>query len=364
MKKQFRFFAGLLTVLLLAVVSVCTAQDYNVILLGDVHWDSDPEVYHAEYIEKYIKSKKPTGEFVRNASMWKERLPNLTKAAAAAVNDKTAIVIQLGDLTQGNAVGEAFTRMVNDAFKYFNDLFGKTPFVPVIGNHDTWANGLSGRIVFRAAMDEQLKRIADLKPFSDVPAKPLRTNNFYYRYGADLYIYIDFGSPDIKNITEALEKFPDARYKFIITHGAVVPWNVNGAYWMLYGGEKHTEVRATLRELFLKHNVIVLNGHHHRVGRIKYEEAGKGTITQFMINSVWTEGTPAEFTLVSDKVDDYGANIRKKDQYLTQEYKNGVKEYSFYNSAGYAVMNVSDKGVEIVYYHQDRKTPAQTFRMK
>ena len=52
---------------------------YNVIILGDTHYDAvDPEKYHAGYhLENASREANHRKEFVRNGKMWSGRCPEM-----------------------------------------------------------------------------------------------------------------------------------------------------------------------------------------------------------------------------------------------------------------------------------------------
>ena len=102
---------------------------YRFIYLGDVHFDAEPDVYHKNYIIGEITPGRKK-EFRRNADMWKERLPQLLKAASGKITRDTAFVIQAGDLVQGDCASpETHEKMVSDALAFMKTTFGEVPFL-------------------------------------------------------------------------------------------------------------------------------------------------------------------------------------------------------------------------------------------
>ena len=88
---------------------------YSVPILGDIHFDSpDPKFYHADYTHSTSKKRYEAhlAEHVRNAEMWKERLPRLVRASGACVRKDAAFALQVGDLVQGDC-GNAATSMTS-----------------------------------------------------------------------------------------------------------------------------------------------------------------------------------------------------------------------------------------------------------
>ena len=84
---------------------------YSVPILGDIHFDSpDPKFYHADYTHSTSKKRYEAhlAEHVRNAEMWKERLPRLVRASGACLRKDAAFALQMGDFVQGDC-GNAAT---------------------------------------------------------------------------------------------------------------------------------------------------------------------------------------------------------------------------------------------------------------
>ena len=116
-------------------------KEYSVILLGDTHFDVDPpSVYHADYLNKDAEkiSKARVAEFARNGEMWKDRCPRLLRRANLLVEDNTKMVLQMGDLIQGDCDNaETHKKMLSDAMGRIKGEFGELPFVTVVGTrHD------------------------------------------------------------------------------------------------------------------------------------------------------------------------------------------------------------------------------------
>ena len=109
--------------------------------MGDTHFDStDTKHYHSDYTHSTTEKryKEHLAEHVRNAEMWKERMPALIRASGACLRGDEALVLQMGDLVQGDC-GNAAThrRMLDDAFAFVKGAYGgNLPLVTVAGNHD------------------------------------------------------------------------------------------------------------------------------------------------------------------------------------------------------------------------------------
>ena len=63
------------------------ARKYSVAILGDTHYDAEPEsVYHSHYDESNKWAKVQHEEFRRNGEMWRTRCPQMLEASASLMN--------------------------------------------------------------------------------------------------------------------------------------------------------------------------------------------------------------------------------------------------------------------------------------
>ena len=344
---------------------------YSVILLGDTHFDTLPHtVYHGPYLTAY--KDKPSiphmDEFKRNGNMWKTLCPELIAAAGRQVTPDTRLAIQLGDLVQGDCGDpELHKKFLTDAWNLIKRSFPTVPFLPVCGNHDI--RGKGARSAYDAVMPATLAK--ELK-------QPVTRPTFFFRQGPDLFLFIDFNAPDTPVVREAFERHGNARYIFVVTHGSVIPWDYGSYRWFLYGTDRENALRREMLDLFLKRNVIVLNGHLHKLGFLEYATSA-GTVTHFMINRVFTGKALEKPAVIADTPERYGTltkslKPRKKGMgreatradytALMNEYKPGIKRFHYAKSAGFAKLIVSPKGVEARYYGGAGSEPIQTFTLR
>jgi len=350
------------TLLVLTVGAAVKTNAYRIILLGDTHFDAD--IYHKELVEKnesLAKSRQP--EFARNKAFWQERAARIFAAARTKVTPDTAFVLQLGDLFQGDCgTAEAHERMLTDALDYFKKAFPGLPFLTVVGNHDYRSPG--GKKVYKRVMTPRMKQEIGAIPGN--AGTTVSGTTFYFRHGPDLFVFINFESPDDAVIGKAFASHADARHKFVVSHGPVIPLDKGKRPdWIPYG--RNAERRAWMRDLFLKHNVIVLTGHAHVISYLRYATEA-GTIVQFMANTIWDNATPETPKVIGRTVAGYGSVVAKTkieaNIKLLAEYKPGLKEYYHARGAGYCTLDISPGGVEATYYHRDATTPCKTFKLR
>lgn len=351
-----------------------TSQDeeYSVIMIGDTHWEAPDEItYHHGYKELVTGSKKWKSKhkaIVSYGKMWQDRMPRLVKNAVSHADASTKFVLQSGDIIEGYTENPAaHKKMLGDAYDYLKGMVGTLPFIAVIGNHDIRGNsGEASAEAYREFMTEKM---------SENLGKKIEKTTFSFRVGPDVYIVIDFNSPDNSEIEKLLNESKDARYTFLIVHGPVMPYdNVKHYNWFLHGRGSDTATRLHFRELFAKRHVIVLCGHTHMTEFAQWKGDG-GVITQLTMNSVWTKESLGQFTVDSDKPSGYGQkrleSLQKKGKMSTadatalfKEYGKGLKKYFHSPTVGSYKMHVSKKGVTVDFYPGDSSEYATRFVLK
>jgi predicted phosphodiesterase len=343
-------------------------EDYNIIILGDTHFDTEPaSVYHSHYNEKVEwLNRVQRAEFKRNGEMWRERCPRLVSRAAELMDDKTRMVFQMGDLIQGDCGDpEVHKKMLDDVMNRFKTEFGGRPFVTVAGNHDI--RGTGAEKAYHEYMPARMSRELD---------EPITKTTFSFHIGPDAFIVIDFNTPDDAEIERQLAATAGARHTFILTHGPVFPSDDSSCRWFLHGGAdpKNTEARRHFRQEFARRQAIVLCGHTHNTEFADWYGDG-GRITQMTMNSVWAADELGTYTVEAQGAKQYG-ELRKnipaaddesklKDETpLFDEYRSGLKRYSFSPAAGSYKMTVGKKHITIDFYAGDSRNISHTFKVR
>ena len=161
-------------------------KSYSLILLGDTHYDVDPStVYHADYLENKDKiNKAHLSEFARNGEMWKDRCPRLLRRANQLIGKDTRMVLQMGDLVQGDCGnGEVHRKMLSDALDRMKGELNGLPFVTVVGNHDI--RGVDAKHVYHQFMPGRM---------SQELGKTITKTTCGFNIVDDAYIFIDFNN--------------------------------------------------------------------------------------------------------------------------------------------------------------------------
>ena len=353
-----------------ADVSASGGETYSVALLGDTHFDStDAKRYHSEYLfstseERY---KMHLAEHVRNADMWKERLPSLLKASGVCAKADTAFILHMGDLVQGDCNNTAtHVRMLDDAMRTIKEAYGgRLPFVMTVGNHD-----IRGDIPTdgtREAMDGWFVRT-----MSRELGRKVESTSFSFSHGPDAFIVADFNAPRPKfeTLKKLLDDCSGARHVFLVTHGQAIP---SGAgRWFLFGERTRNRERRELLHVLARHNAIVLAGHTHCLEYYDLE-LPEGRVTQFVANSVWMKPEQAVPTVLDEGAAAYGNRTKVKKlrpgrkgghHDLVAEYRPFVRDYLFAQAAGHYRLEIGPSRVAVVFYGGATTEPTRTFLLR
>ena len=343
---------------------------YNIIILGDTHYDSaDPEMYHAGYsIANKTREEAHRKEFIRNGKMWKKRSPLILKRAACLVDDDTRFVLQMGDLIQGDtADADIHRKFLDDAFSVIKaGVAPELPFVTVVGNHDVRAN--VNAVAAKAYADYMPARMAQELNL------PIESNNFLFREGPDAFVVFDFNAPDIPSLERMLSEAEGARHTFVVLHCPVFPYeNPKYFWWILLGNRKdsRSEERRYVRSLLASHNVIALCGHTHQTEFVDWYGDG-GRITQMTMSSVWNYAARGSYNQLASGQKGYGSALAQKDpevaagkaSALFDEYRPGIRNYITADSAGSYKLIVDGKRVYVDFYAGDSARRSKRFTLR
>lgn len=335
--------------------------EYSVPVLGDIHFDStDTGFYHAHYTHSTTEKRyrNHLKEHVRNAEMWKARMPSLVRASAACAREDAAFALQLGDLVQGDC-GDAAVhrRMLEDAFGFVKRAYGgRLPLVVAAGNHD-----IRGDIESDGARDT-LERWLPAAMSKELGIAAEETS-FLFRHGPDAFAVVDFNEPRprLEVLSKLLSGCDGARHVFVVSHGPAIP---NGSSrWFLAGGEKRDGERRALRAMLARRNAIVLCGHTHKLELCDCVFP-EGRITQFVFNSVWAKPGWIDAKILAEGAEEYEKRARGSGARPAEEYAPHVKDWLLASAAGHYRLEVSGERVDVVFYGGDSTAPQRTFRLR
>ena len=371
----FKYSAGaVLTASMLGKADSLFAREggnYNVVILGDTHYDAaDPEKYHAGYTDPNPQREaNHRKEFVRNGKMWAGRCPDLVKRAACLVDGDTRFVLQMGDLVQGDTATAAIhTRFLDDAMNLFKqDLAPDLPFVTVAGNHDLRGN--DDAVITQAYRDYMPARL------SQELGMDITDTNFLFNMGGDAYIVLDFTHPDVDKIERLFAEADGARHTFVIVHSPVFPYDsASYWWWILLGNRKDSraEERRRIRRLMASRDTVVLCGHTHKTELLDWYGDG-GRITQMTMSSVWAREDQGVYTEKVSAPEGYGTLLVQSKpelgepgpvQDLFNEYRPGVRRYSWADAAGSYKLFAGDDDLFVDFYAGSSARLSRRFRLR
>ena len=344
---------------------------YSVVILGDTHYDApDPDRYHADYTDPNpTREANHRKEFVRNADMWDVRCPALVNRAARLVDDDTRFVLQMGDLIQGDtATAAAHTAFLADTFDLLKQgVAPNLPFVTVAGNHDLRGN--DDAVAKKAYADYMPARL------SKELGKPIQDTNFRFDVGDDAYIVLNFTQADVARIEQLLRGAEGARHTFVVVHSPVFPYDSASYWWWILLGsrdDKRAEERRHVRRLLASRQAVVLCGHTHKTELLDWYGDG-GRITQMTMSSVWAKESQGAWTEKVSSPDGYGSQMLKSHpelgepgpvQDLFNEYRPGVRRYSWADAAGSYKLLVGPDDIFVDFYAGSSDLLSHRFQLR
>ena len=225
-------------------------KSYRLLVLGDLHYTG--RSYHPQDHPKKQRSIN------KHINMWKRNTPELlTAAQEQARREKADGVLQLGDLIDGGCKTMALhEKMLRDAFRELKKYFPNLPVYTVVGNHDVeQQNGASIEPVQRVLFPAQA---------AELGKKTLKNGNYTFMRGPDLFVAIDYFSPEEKSLDflrQALAEHPKTRYVFLMTHYPLFPAAEHNSLSLV---PYYMKVAALLE----KRRGIVLTAHTHIFSRV------------------------------------------------------------------------------------------------
>ena len=348
-----------LVLILFAVALFATDDTYQIVVLGDLHYDN-VECREPESMKKLKDYQKY--ELNRNLSSWKEggdSLKMLELAGKAAAEMNSPFVLQIGDFCQGDAGSEAMAAKMIMACMNTCKQYIHVPFIATKGNHDPRGPGAN------AAVNKTLPAFWSKEMNID---PPLTSTTFAFRQGPDVFIILDditLGAakkvkegevekviyPNLENLEKLLKENANARYTFIVCHLPIIPTSADR--WMPFGGPKTDAQRLYLLNLLCEHNAIILCGHIHGNTFIEYENE-KGKVAQITNISLFANPNAAKMGRPSyGGVEKYMMRKGVREAILNDPnwvpflgtYMTGLKRYVTLGGAGYCIVKISPDGV-------------------
>lgn len=350
-------FFFILAALTCAGCGSCGDYSYNVVILGDTHYDAaDPEVYHAGYISPNpAREASRAEEFARNGQMWQDRCLRLLDRAAGLVDKDTRYVLQVGDIIQGDTADSlTHVRFLDDAVTLIKGRVApELPFVTVNGNHDR--RGMDDALCRRAYKAYMMPRM------SLELGQEITHTSYMFREGPDAFVVVNHGNPDLEPVKALLEEARGSRHVFVLIHTPVFPFDDPGIFFWYYVGKRddsRAEERREMRALLASLDAIVLCGHTHATEFLDWEGDG-GRITQMTMSSVWEADSLSTY-----KVRYSGAEEYPHYDPIFDEYRPGIRSYTWSEAVGSYKLVVSGPKVWIDFYAGDSESLTERFKIR
>ena len=359
MKIFFKFTSVLL--ILFAAVTGIAKENYQVVLLGDLHYD-------AEDIREGVDKLPPSHlrDMRRNLAAWKENIPALLKSVADYANKNDVLfTVQCGDITQGDEGKYEFAvTSFERVLKLVTNDHTKPVYV-VRGNHDCRGKGKQ-----KACADVLWKY---MKKQDVVFPQPQSSQTCYKVVGKDLFIFFDAMKANPKVIESALKAKPDARHIFFVTHIPVMPclFKPGNISWIC-GGNKYNSQISTL---LAKHNVIVLTAHTHVTSYFNWKMP-EGSLKQFVSFSIVRDPSvkPEKTAMSGEKYfknfeEIHYQKLSKKNRDTLHNFlKNYIGKLDhcvhYQNTAGFNVLRIEGDKVFVDMYTGKLDKPVFTQQIK
>ncbi len=339
--------------MLLSGTLALSSQNYNMLLLGDIHYDR-LEDHDMEWLATRGDNLR---QVTKEYTVWTRENWPVFSATLGAINGVDAVV-QLGDLSEGLAgTPDKAVKMARRAISALDSIGFRVPVVMVKGNHDITGPGA------REAFDEVY-----LPAMGRLSGRREGLSRATYATQLSPEVVVVAFDPWDKKATPALLdsllSSSDASYKFVALHEPVIP--VNYRCWHVF--RKKPAVREELIRVLSSHNAIVLSAHLHKNGVVS-RKTPFGRITQIMANSVVRSlDIPADLNIrnrydtdiVSSRPDWEPDSYTQRVQWISDEMKD-VDFYSYFDLPGYAILSIVDGRIFLSYYAGSTTVPLVSY---
>jgi predicted phosphodiesterase len=350
-----------LSLFLLFLMAFAGEDTYQLVMLGDLHYDS-VDCHEPSVLDNMTEKQKRVMK--RDLNNWRDggysqKMLELVGKAAEELH--SPFVIQIGDFCNGNAGSEKMAEKQMLECLTLCKKYIKTPFIAVKGNHDV--EGIGGSSAFDKILPTFWSRELGLNP-------PVTQTSFAYRQGPDVFIFLDDIEMSLqkKTMVDGVEKvtFPnwelfqallndnqDVRYTFIVCHFPIIP--LHGGHGFPFEAPQFKKQRMALLNLLCERNAIILCGHIHDNNYLEYAN-DKGTISQVAtISLFYNSVSPKMEKLESGGVQKYMSrkivqDVVKRNAYKAEclnFYMQGLKRFVTLLGSGYSIVRISPDGVVV-----------------
>jgi len=356
-RKTIVLTVALCVLIIVSALGVTKAQGnvpgpaYSFVYLGDMHFDK-----RAHHDFGWVQANMP-GDirqiegYITNTEKYTpgllKRIQNSIESSAGQIK----MIVQGGDLTEGLCGSrELQETQFKDVKEFIRNYIPDTTFIATKGNHDITGPGA------KEAFDSVM-----LPWLSDECKKQIDSASFYFMKGLDLFVFFDaYHNHNLDWLEKTLSQNRH-RYVFVVMHPPAVPYGARST-WHLFSREQEKDVRERFLNILGANKVVLLTGHLHKYS-ILTRKTPNGAFVQFSMNSVISSPN----ILVRDQlegVENYGGQLvelepefqpdtKQQRQKLLEDEKPYIAYFEYADFPGYAVINVSDTGINIDIYLGD-----------
>jgi len=327
---------------------------YSFVYLGDIHFDRKS---HHDF--NWVRANKPNDirqieDYVRITENHTPGLLRRIQSSIESGNGRIKMVVQGGDFTEGLCGSrELQETQFKDALKCIRKYIPQTSLIAAKGNHDITGPGA------REAFDSVM-----LPWLSKECKKQIGSASFFFFKGPDLFVFFDaYHNNNLDWLQETLSR-NKYRHAFVVMHPPVVPYNARST-WHLFSREKEKDVRERFLNILGENKVLVLTAHLHKYV-VLARKTSKGTFVQFSMNSVISspeisvkdhlKGLGNYGPALVELEPEFLPATKQQRQKILEDEKPYISYFEFADFPGYAVINVSEKGINIDIYKGDSST--------
>ena len=324
---------------------------YSFVYLGDIHFDK-----RSHHNFEWVKANKPNdiGQIDDYVRITENHTPGLLKRIQTAIessNGRIKMIIQGGDLTEGLCGSrELQETQFKDVKECIRNHIPETTFISTKGNHDITGPGA------REAFDSFM-----LPWLSKECKKQIDSASFYFMEGPDLFVFFDAYHNNSLDWLEKTLSQNKHRHVFVVMHPPAVPYNARST-WHLFSRAKEKDVRERFLNILGANKVILLTAHLHKYV-VLARKTPRGTFVQFSMNSVISspeisvrdhlEGVKNYSIRLVELEPEFQPDTKEQRQKLLEDEKPYTTYFEYADFPGYAVINVSETGINIDIYTGD-----------
>jgi len=326
-------------------------RTYSFVYLGDTHFD---KTCHHDF--EWVQANKPNDirqieDYVRITEKYTPGLLRRIQTSIESSDGRIKMIVHGGDLTEGLCGSrELQETQFKDVKEFIRNYIPDTRFLATKGNHDITGPGA------REAFDSIM-----LPWLSDECGKQIDSASFYFMEGPDLFVFFDaYHNNDLDWLERTLSRNRQ-RYVFVVMHPPAVPYNARST-WHLFSRAREKDVRERFLNILGANKVVLLTGHLHKYS-VLARRTSAGTFVQFSVSSVISSPK----ILVRDHLEgvvNYGGHLVKLEpefqpdtkeerQKSLEDEKPYIAYFEYADFPGYAIINVSDTGINIDVYTGD-----------